>query len=95
MWTSFRAGWLLFRRTTERFHKALGLGLAVSIVSMAAANMFGDRWTYLQVNGYLWILAGLVARGLTLEAQRVADSDSELNAHAEAVPGPQRIAVTV
>jgi putative inorganic carbon (HCO3(-)) transporter len=95
MWTSFRAGWLLFRRTTERFHKALGLGLAVSIVSMAAANMFGDRWTYLQVNGYLWVLAGLVARGLTLEAQRVADSDSALNAHAEADPGPPRIAVTV
>ena len=31
-----------------------------------AANFFGDRWTFLQVNGYMWVLAGLLFVGADL-----------------------------
>ena len=29
---------------------------------MMVNNLFGDRWSYLEPNAYLWIFAGLVAR---------------------------------
>jgi hypothetical protein len=34
-----------------------------------AANLFGDRWTYLQVNGFLWVLLGCVLRGRMIEQE--------------------------
>lgn len=65
---AFSMGWGLFRRAGDRFYSALGLGLAAWVICSATANLFGDRWTYFQINGYLWLLAGLVARGLKTEA---------------------------
>jgi hypothetical protein len=41
-----------------------------------AANFFGDRWTYLQVNGYLWVVCGLVARAIIIE-QHGRDNEIE------------------
>jgi len=64
---TFRAGFGLFRSSPDRFLASLGLGLAVWVVCAAIANFFGDRWTYLQVNGYMWVLGGLVARALLIE----------------------------
>jgi len=64
---AFGMGWRLFRRADDQFYSALGLGLAAWIVCSAAANLFGDRWSYFQINGYLWLLAGLVARALKAE----------------------------
>lgn len=71
---TFRVGLGLFRSSSDRFLASLGLGLAVWVVCAAIANFFGDRWTYLQVNGYMWVLGGLVARALLIEqsASRVA-----------------------
>jgi O-antigen ligase len=66
---TFLIGWQTFRRAREPFYAALGLGLAAWIVCTAVANLFGDRWTYLQINGYLWVLAGLVARALMIESE--------------------------
>lgn len=59
----------LFGFAKDPFLSSLGLGLAGWIVCAGIANCFGDRWTgnYLQVNGYMWVLAGLVARALALE----------------------------
>jgi hypothetical protein len=45
-------------------------------------NFFGDRWTYQQVDGYLWVLLACVIRGLIaiheqpekLEADAVQDA---------------------
>lgn len=62
-WTGFR----LSRRAKDPFRASLGLGLAVWVVCAAVANFFGDRWTYLQVGGYMWVIAGLVAHSLVLE----------------------------
>jgi putative inorganic carbon (hco3(-)) transporter len=63
---TFQLGYRLFRRATDAFLSALGLGLATWVLCSATASLFGDRWTYLQINGYLWVLAGFVARGLAL-----------------------------
>lgn len=64
----FWTGLQLKRRAEDPFLSSLGMGLAVWVVCSAFACLFGDRWTYLQINGYLWILAGLAAHALRTQA---------------------------
>jgi putative inorganic carbon (HCO3(-)) transporter len=66
MFRLWQGGLQLYMATDDPFLASLGLGLACWIVCAVAANFFGDRWTFLQVNGYMWILAGLVARAYSL-----------------------------
>jgi putative inorganic carbon (hco3(-)) transporter len=75
---AFRSGYLLFRRARDPFLSSLGLGLAAWVICSCVANCFGDRWSYLQVNGYMWILAGMVARGWLLE-QEAENPSAEKN----------------
>jgi len=80
---TFGTGYLLFRRAKDPFLASLGLGLAGWMVSSFVANWFGDRWTFLQVNGYMWVLGGLVSQALVLEessrlpAAEAAPADSD------------------
>lgn len=75
------AGLRLFRKATDPFNASLGLGLAAVMVCVFIGNLFGDRWNYLQVSGYTWVMLGLVLRGAktTLESptdeQAVAEPD--------------------
>jgi len=73
---AFALGFRLYRRADDKFLKALGLGFAAMIVSTAVANLFGDRWTYLQVNGFMWVLLGCVMRSLQL-LQQQQEQESE------------------
>jgi len=77
LWRTFHAGFLLFRNAKEPFFSALGLGLAAWMVCSVTTNMFGDRWTYLQVNGYLWIIAGMAARALDIEVARAREAEPD------------------
>ncbi|MBS1857054.1 MAG: O-antigen ligase family protein [Acidobacteria bacterium] len=75
---TFRTGYCLFRRSRTPLFSGLGLGLAAWVVCTAAANLFGDRWNYLQISGYLWVLAGLVSRALAIEsAGETEESEAE------------------
>jgi O-antigen ligase len=65
----FGQGFALFRSSEDPFLRSLGLGLAAMICCAVAANLFGDRWTYLQVNGFLWVLLGCVLRGRMIEQE--------------------------
>ena len=60
-------GFRLYRRARDPFFKSLGLGVIGWVVCAVVANSFGDRWTFLQVNGYMWVIAGLVCRAYQLE----------------------------
>jgi O-antigen ligase len=83
---TFFSGLWLFWTATDPFFKALGLGLACWMVSCVVANCFGDRWSFLQVNGYMWIIAGMVAHGLTVEsAKKAAEVPEAVEDHAEAL----------
>ncbi len=73
---AFSLGFRLFRKADDNFMKALGLGFATMIVATAVANLFGDRWTYLQVNGFMWVLLGCVMRSLQL-LQQQQEQESE------------------
>ena len=52
----------LFRRAHDPLYQGLGLGCLLAVCSCFVANCFGDRWTYLEINGLLWILIAATAR---------------------------------
>jgi putative inorganic carbon (HCO3(-)) transporter len=58
----FLEGWRLFRAGRDDFACSLGLGFATLMICTVIVNLFGDRWNYLQVTGYTWVLLGLVVR---------------------------------
>lgn len=78
IWTGLR----LFATSIDPVLAGLGMGLAGWVICSAVANFFGDRWNYFQVNGYMWVLAGLTAKALELldemDAQELElESESE------------------
>ena len=48
----------LFKRAEDPLFRGLGLGLSLAICSCIVTNFFGDRWTYLEITGPLWVLIG-------------------------------------
>jgi O-antigen ligase len=52
----------LFRRGVDPMYQGLGLGCLLAVCSCLVANGFGDRWTYLEINGLLWVLIAATAR---------------------------------
>ncbi len=56
----------LFKRATDPLYQGLGLGLLLATCSCIVANFFGDRWTYLEITGLLWVLAGAAIRASVL-----------------------------
>jgi O-antigen ligase len=84
---TFWHGFRLFRIAKDPFVASLGLGLAGWVICSAVANGFGDRWTFFQVNGFMWVLAGLVTRGTQLEQEPVASpAKPESSSEAALVP---------
>jgi len=66
-------GWKLFRSTQDPFLESLGFGFAAMALVVIVVNLFGDRWLYLQVNGYTWVALGLAMRG-----QLISDEQAQL-----------------
>lgn len=88
----FRAGTNLFFGTQDPFWHSIGLGFIALLTSITVMNLFGDRWTYQQADGYLWILLGCVLRGLLAceerektEADAIQDVPLEQEAELTAV----------
>jgi len=59
----FRLGFGLFRSGQDPFLASVALGFTAMVVGAFVVNFFGDRWTYLQVNGSLWTVLACVVRG--------------------------------
>jgi len=70
----FAMSYRLFKRATDPLYQGLGLGLLLATCSCIVANCFGDRWTYLEITGLLWVLAGAAIRAThLLESESVAE----------------------
>jgi O-antigen ligase len=52
----------LFRRPDDPLYRGLGLGLFLAMCSCIVANFFGNRWTYLEITGLLWVLIAIGVR---------------------------------
>lgn len=67
----------LFRTATDPLYQGLGLGLVLTIFSSAVLNFFGDRWTYLEINGMLWVLIAAAMRALQLTQSSPGEGGEE------------------
>lgn len=67
-----RLGLKLYRSAQDPFLQAIGLGFALMMACVFVVNFFGDRWLYVEVNGFLWVLLACVVRGQMIENQRAA-----------------------
>jgi putative inorganic carbon (hco3(-)) transporter len=55
----------LYRMSDDPILKGLGLGLFLAVCCNLILNLFGDRWTYLEINGLLWALVGAAASAIS------------------------------
>jgi len=65
-YSAFKSGWLLYRTSDDNFDKGLGLGFCGCILASFICNIFGDRWSFISMQGYLWVIWALVERSLVL-----------------------------
>lgn len=56
----------LFRKAADPLYRGLGLGLIGAMSACVVSNFFGDRWTYLEISGLLWVLFGAAVRARQL-----------------------------
>lgn len=76
----------LFRRAEDPLYRGLGLGLFLAVCSCLIANCFGDRWTYLEINGLLWVLAGAAVRASDLMKSEAPAGLLDVNSFATDLP---------
>jgi putative inorganic carbon (HCO3(-)) transporter len=62
----------LFKKAEDPLYRGLGLGLLLAICSCIIANFFGDRWTYLEITGPLWVLVGVALCATHLPEEQAA-----------------------
>jgi O-antigen ligase len=79
----------LYREAEDPFLSALGCALFAMFGCTIVVNFFGDRWSYLQVNGFLWVLLGFMSRGLLMikeqEQQPIAE-EAEISLSMSSAP---------
>jgi O-antigen ligase len=59
--------WRVFRHSADPQLSAIAGSFFAMLLCAVVVNFFGDRWTFLQVNGFFWVLSGLVARSLFIQ----------------------------
>jgi putative inorganic carbon (HCO3(-)) transporter len=69
----------LFKRAEDPLYRGLGLGLVLAICACLVANCFGDRWTYLEITGLLWVLTGVASRAIHLAESEPAKELAAVN----------------
>jgi len=66
LWRASKMTLALYREAKDPLYKALGLGMAGCVASLAVGNMFGDRFSHYPLISYFWIYLALVVRALYL-----------------------------
>jgi len=67
----------LFKRSSDPLYRGLGLGLFLATCSCIVSNCFGDRWTYVEIMGLLWVLAGTAIRASEFAIQEAGNGGGE------------------
>jgi O-antigen ligase len=88
-WLFLRAlasGWALYRRGGSEFLRAFGLGFLATTVAVMVSNVFGDRFSQIELGSYFFLLFGAVDRARHLGATAQAPA-GEAGALRGAAPG--------
>ena len=72
----FALSFRLFRKASDPLYRGIGLGLFLTMCSSVVANCFGDRWTYLEISGLLFVLVGAAVRANQLMAPQQASTQT-------------------
>jgi O-antigen ligase len=67
----------LFKIAKDPLYQGLGLGLLLAICSCLVTNFFGDRWTYIEITGLIWVLVAASVRAIGFTQLESADGASE------------------
>lgn len=70
-WLALKSSLKLYKTAQDSLLKGLGLGFLGCIVATMTTNIFGDRWTYLQLGAYYWVFLALVVRANMILRERL------------------------
>jgi len=68
-WHGFRMSWRLVDVAQTHFGRGVGMGVAMMWLGSFVANMFGDRFSYISLNCYIWGFSACAAVMLRLEGE--------------------------
>jgi O-Antigen ligase len=78
-----RLGLKLWKTAQDPFLQSVGFGFALMMACVFVVNFFGDRWLYVEVNGFLWVLLACVVRGQMIVSETPSEArerDREIGA---------------
>lgn len=70
------SGWRLYRAGGSPFSRGLGLGFLACIGAASITNLFGDRFSQMEVGSYLWLAFGMVDRAWVKSKQALSPSSA-------------------
>ena len=90
-------GYRVFRKGKgqDPLYQAVGLGYVLAMVSCLVANGFGDRWTYIEINGLLWVVTAGVLRADALMTSPEIGKPAWMRHKTSAMASPPRLATSV
>ncbi|WP_419805733.1 O-antigen ligase family protein [Terriglobus sp.] len=90
-------GFRVFRKGKGKdpLFEAVGLGFVLAMVTSLVANGFGDRWTYVEINGLLWVLMGGVLRADVLLRDPETGKPAWMRNRGSAMVQPPRLTASV
>jgi putative inorganic carbon (hco3(-)) transporter len=87
-----QVGWKLYRSAQDPFFRSLGLGFLLFLSCVWVVNFFGDRWLYLQVDGFFWVILALVARAQIIVNENAKEAAAAAAA-AQPAPSQEELAI--
>jgi putative inorganic carbon (HCO3(-)) transporter len=82
----FSLSYRLFKKAEDPLYRGLGLGLFLAMFAALIGNCFGDRWTYLEITGMLWVLVATAIRATHLAESEPATELTEVASTVAANP---------
>jgi len=83
----FTIAFRLYRTSIDPFNRGVALGLVSMFACLLVGNLFGDRWTYIELNDVLWVLFALAAQAYVVEGSEQASIAEAIEYEAPQVDG--------
>lgn len=63
---TYRNGIWIYKNSNDDFIKGFGLAVVGVVVACAVTNFFGDRWTYMEISAFFFVLMALAVNARNL-----------------------------